>query len=165
MRALLASTGQAFVGEVTALASERNVEIGSGSFADESDGPIKRAPGRQASVPISQFTVTVVRSLAGDLIAGQSVVLEQPGGVITRADGSQAQVVLGGDEPIQTGQTYLFFASSRADRVLTSSPFGRFAVQDDGSLAAPSHFSEVPVARQLAGLSVDEAASEVQNAH
>ena len=90
--------------------------------------------------------------------------MEQPGGVTTRVDGSQARIVLEGDEPIQVGGTYLFFASARADGILTTAPFGRFVVGADGSLELPGAFSASGVAKQLSGLSLEEAAAEVRNA-
>ena len=154
MQTLIASTGTVFIGEVTGV-SQRITEVG----AAPSGGP-----GRPAAVPISQFQVTVVQSLRGAPVAGESVVVEQPGGVTTRVDGSQARIVLEGDEPIQVGRTYLFFASARADGILTTAPFGRFVVGADGSLESPGAFSASGVARQLSGLSLEEAAAEVRNA-
>ena len=117
---------------------------------------------RHASFPISVFQVKVVRSIVGDLTVGQSVALEQPGGLITRTDGSRARIVLEGDEPIQVGTRYLMFTYVRADGTLASSPFGRFIVGNDGSIAPLGKWASLPVARQLDGASVEEAAGEVQ---
>ena len=167
LNALIASSGTVFVGEVTGLREQRTAELGDPSGAGGSasgTNPGKEGAGRrQASIPISVFEVTVVRSLAGGLAEGETAALEQLGGVITRADGTRARVMLEGDEPLTIGARYLIFATVRADGVLTSAPFGRFKVSDGGSVAPLDGWSGLPVARQLDGVSVDEAAREVQS--
>ena len=168
MKTLITSSGTVFVGEVTGLSEQRTVELGGpagdGGPSTASNSVKSAAVRRQASIPISVFQVTVVRSLAGGLAAGETAALEQPGGVITRSDGSRARVAFEGDEPLTIGTRYLIFASVRGDGVLTSAPFGRFTVRDGGSIAPLEGWSGLPVARQLTGVNVDEAAGEVQNA-
>jgi hypothetical protein len=166
MKTLIASTGTVFVGEVTGLSEQRTAQLGgptSAGDASPGDNPGDAGTGRrQASIPISVFEVTVVRSLAGGLAEGQTATLEQPGGVITRTDGSQARIILDGDEALTIGTRYLFFASVRGDGVMTSAPFARFTVRDDGSIAPLSEWSGLPVASQLTGVGLDDAAREVQ---
>jgi hypothetical protein len=167
MKTLLASSDAVFVGEVAGLIEQRNVEFGgptSAADAPPAANPGKDAVARRASVPISVFQVTIVRSIAGGLTEGQKASVEQPGGVITRSDGSQAQVVLDGDELLTPGTKYLFFASVKGNGALTSAPFARFTVRDGESLAPLDGWSGLPVARQLNDRSVDEAADTVRNA-
>jgi hypothetical protein len=162
IKTLIASTGTVFVGEVRAV-SQRTAQIGGELPGGEATGANSGKPGgrQPASFPISTFEITVVRPLAGGLSAGQAVKLEQPGGVTTQTDGGQARIQLEGDEPLEVGRTYLIFASARADGVLTTAPFARFAVGEDGSLASLSEWADLPAARELSGASIDEAASEV----
>jgi hypothetical protein len=151
---LIASTGTVFVGEVVALNGQRTQPVGRGAVTGE---------GPRANFPISEYQVVVRRTLVGGLQEGDSVRLEQPGGVTSGADGSRARIMLEGDEPFEVGVTYLIFGSLREDGVLTSSPFGRFVV-DNGSLKALEHWTDLPVARQLAGDSVEAAGREIQGA-
>jgi hypothetical protein len=92
------------------------------------------------------------------------VAIEQLGGVTTGPDGSQARIILEGDELLEAGRTYLFFASIGPDGTITSAPFARFAVGSNGSLAALPDWAHLGIAARLAGMSVEGAAAEVQNA-
>jgi hypothetical protein len=151
---LIASTGTVFVGEVVALSGQRTQTVGRGAATAE---------GPSADFPISEYQVTVRRSLAGGLAEGTSVTLEQPGGVTTGADGSQARIMLEDDEPLEVGQTYLIFGSLGEDGVLTTAPYGRFVVEN-GSISPLDGWAQLPVAEQLAGRSVEDAAAQVENA-
>jgi len=165
VQTLVQTTDAVFVGEVTALTGQREERLG--IIESESTGsnpPRKPATRRPVDFPISVYEVLIQRSLAGAPAEGSDVVLEQPGGLITRADGSQARVILEGDEMLEAGRTYLFFASVKDDGVVTSAPFARFVVSDDGSLAPLKSWADLPAAQRLASLSVDEASIEVQAA-
>lgn len=148
-----------------ALSGQRTEQIGS----DQSDAPNDAANPKPAArqfpaFPISLYEVRVVRSLAGAPAEGSTVVLEQPGGATTRADGSRVYVRLEGDEPVEVGATYLFFANVNAEGNMTSSPFGRFAVSADGSLTPLKAWETLPVARELANRTLEEAAGDIEAA-
>jgi hypothetical protein len=153
---LLRSTGTVFVGRITALKGQHTQQIGRGAVVPGSGGP-------SVSFPITEFEVTVVRSLQSGLEEGSSLALEQPGGLITRTDGTPGRIALEGDEPIDVGKTYLIFGSVRADGVLTTTPFGRFVVEN-GRASPPEGWEHLPAAKQIAGRTIDDVALEVENA-
>ena len=158
-------TDAVFVGDVTALRGQRQERLApTGSESPDGNAPEKPATRRPVDFPISVYEVMVRRSLAEAPAEGLNVVLEQPGGLITREDGSQARVILEGDEMLEVGRTYLFFASMNADGVVSSAPFARFVVSHDGSLAPLKSWAELPATQRLASLGVEEAAIEVRAA-
>jgi hypothetical protein len=165
IQTLVSTTDAVFVGEVTALSGQREERLGrAGNDGAGSNTAEKPATRRSADFPISIYAVLVQRSLGGALVEGSTVVLEQPGGLTTRADGSQASIILEGDQMLEAGSTYLFFASVQPYGVVTSAPFARFVVSNDGSLAPLKTWAHLPAAQRLASLSVEEAAVEVHAA-
>jgi hypothetical protein len=153
---LLRSTGTVFVGRVTALNGQRTQQIGRGAVVPGNGGP-------SASFPISEYEITVVRPLRGAPPEGSTLPLEQPGGLITRTDGTPGRIALAGDEPFGVGKTYLIFGSLREDGVLTTAPFGRFTF-DDGAASPLEGWAHLPVAQHLTGRSIEDVAREVQDA-
>jgi hypothetical protein len=141
----LASASRAIlVGKVVRLADQTSVAVG------------------RSELPLSRFEVAVEHAIAGTG-TGDTITVEQVGGVTTRDDGTQARIVLEGDETLQPGRTYLFFLSEKEDGALSSPPFARLLVGDDGTLQAPSDWATVPVINQLSGLTLQEAIDEISS--
>lgn len=163
VRTLVQTTDAVFVGDVTALTGQREERLGpAGNESAGSNPAQKPATRRPADFPISVYEVLVQRSLRGALAEGSTVVLEQPGGLTTRTNGSQATIILEGDQMLEAGSTYLFFANVQPDGAVTSAPFARFVVSNDGSLAPLESWADLPAAQRLASLSVEDAVVEVQ---
>jgi hypothetical protein len=164
VQTLVQTTDAVFVGEVTALSGQRQERLGpAANEGASSNRPEKPAVRRAATFPISVYEVLVRNSLDGPFVAGSQVVIEQLGGLTTRADGSQANIILEGDELLAVGRKYLFFASVQPDGIVTSAPFARFSVSSDGSIAPLEAWAHLPAAQHLAGMSVEAATVEVQS--
>jgi hypothetical protein len=108
--------------------------------------------------------VSVTRPISGTFAAGSSTVVEQIDGTIPGPDGSPVSVILEGDEPLQSGATYMFFADYKPDGNLTSPPFGRLEVGAGGDLQPLAEWTRLGALRQLSELSVDGAAAAVKDA-
>jgi hypothetical protein len=145
---LVASTDVTFTGTVVGRSGQRDIPVS------------EVLPGR--SLPITQFDVRVEEVAAGRLSAGTVIVVEQPGGQVTKPDGSSVAYVLEGDVPIAVGQKYLFFASFKDNGALAAAPFARFPIKD-GSVTAPEGWAILGAVSQLSGAAVRDAMSEVRS--
>ena len=122
-------------------------------------GPEAPAP-RWADLPVSQFEVLIESVVSGTLPTG-TVILEQIGGVETRPDGTRVRFKLEHDEPVQVGQTYLFFASLQDDGSVVAPPFGRMNVRPDGSLAAAAGWEHLGAMTALSRKNLEDAEREI----
>jgi hypothetical protein len=118
--ALIASSDAVFVGRVTQELPQR---------AETLPGPEGR-PAAGRTFPISRYEAVVESSVAGGVAAGAVVVIEQAGG---EDPGDGHAVMIEGDELIQAGKTYVFFASQKGNGTWTAAPYGRLEVRDAGS--------------------------------
>jgi hypothetical protein len=146
---LIDNTGTVFVGKVTRSLGQREADVGSG------------APSK-AKFPISSFEIRVISPLRNGGRQGDLVVVEQPGGVVDQPSG-KVVAVLEGDEPLAVGKTYLFFSTTKESGALTSPPFGRFEMGNDGRAQALKSWGGSGVARALEGLTVSEASARVRS--
>jgi hypothetical protein len=141
---LVAATGTVFVGEVTQQV-DRDVSTTS-----------PKALGPKATIPVTSFEVRLTKPIVGSRAAGETVVFDQPYGVVEQSDGP-VMLFLEGDSPLEVGKSYLFFASAREDGTLTSAPFARFEIEDNGELKGLEGWTDSGVARALAEATVSEA--------
>jgi hypothetical protein len=146
VEALAASSDAVFVGRVVRPLPQRSETL-----------PGRGNGGAGAEIPVSAFDVTVEAAMKGAAAAGASVVVEQPGGTRQGNDGDFV-VLLEGDELIQPGRSYLFFAVQKENGALTAAPFGRFEVAADGTVSGLPEW-QTPAARTLVGQPVSAAAS------
>jgi hypothetical protein len=72
-------------------------------------------------------------------------------------------VILAGDEPLQTGATYVFFADYKPNGNLTVPPFGRLQAEA-GGLAPLPEWTNMGALRELTGVPVDDAAAVIEEA-
>jgi hypothetical protein len=152
LRALIRSSDEVFLGRVTGVVGQ-----------SEADRPPGMNPRRQA-LPVTSFEVFVTEAHVGNLARAETVIIEQVGGTIPVQGGGASRVVLEGDEVLERGAEYLFFADRKADGALTVPPFGRLQVRGDGSLAALEQWSGLGALQQLTGLSVSAAVAKVERA-
>ena len=146
---LVAATGTVFVGEVTRPLGDRGAP-----------SSLPRPGGPKVSIPVTSFEVRVTTGIIGGKLAGETVIFDQPYGVVDRPAGP-VMVLLEGDSPLEVGTSYLFFASARDDGTLTAAPYARFEATADG-FEAPPEFRDVPVAEQLRPLDAAEAAARIR---
>lgn len=141
-RTLADSSDQVFVGTVVRKTGQETLDVRSMAPADD--------PGADRTLPLSLFEVRVDESVAGDLGIGTLVVMEQLGGVHTRGDGSEVLVVLDGDEPLEEGAQYVFFAddSKTTPGRIGSSPFARMKVTG-GGLEAMERWRDLGATQEL----------------
>lgn len=148
------------LGRVTRLASQQNEALAPNSAPAV---PVPGKPARESTgttIPISTFEVTVTDVLSGSAAAGDTVTVEQLGGVIADADGKPALIVLENDKRIEIGTTYLFFLKRGTDGTLTSAPFGRFVLSDTGFAAMPA-WQSTGAASEIARSSAAEVKEKV----
>lgn len=148
---LIGSSTHVFLGSVDELSGMRTEEV-----------ELPRAS-EPTVVPVSIFDVTVDTAYKGEFDDGSAVV-EQVGGRTTDPEGEEKIVLLDSDELVRAGETYLFFSIEKENGTLNTPPFGRFHVQDDGTLMPVFHWTELAVSRLLAGLTETEAGNEIQSA-
>jgi hypothetical protein len=116
------------------------------------------AAGSDAPLPVSLFDVRVVGSWSGGLAPGETVIIQQAGGEVTRRDGKTAMVLLEGDQRLVAGNRYLFIVPQGAEvggRIITQ-PFNRLEVTDDG-LAPLRQWAHLDALASLSGRSAGEA--------
>lgn len=146
---LLQTSDEVFFGRVTSVIGQQETAVG---------------PGSKGTLPVTSFEVSVVSNLSGSLATGSTVVIEQVGGATEISGGAQANIVLEGDERLEPGIEYLFFADRKPNGTLTSPPFGRLQVGADGGLTALPRWSSLGALQQLAGLQASAAAARVGTA-
>lgn len=122
------------------------------------DVPVLKGTAGEVQIPTSLFSVLVERPLTGDSRIGEYVSIRQAGGPTKAADGTSLIVTLEGDEILEEGQTYLFFASPSPDGVgLVTSPFARLRVDTSNRLSPLREWSSAGALEQLADLPADRA--------
>jgi hypothetical protein len=151
LETLTSSADVVFRGSVVALKGQRLVLSTPGSGEPGAAAP------RWADMPVSQFQVRVESISSGNLPPDATVTLEQLGGVQTQPDGTQVRIMLEGDEPIEVGLTYLFFASFQEDGSMVVPPFGRMKVRADSTLAAEQAWAHLGALQQLSDLHLGDA--------
>ena len=134
--ALIASSDAVFVGRVTQELPQREETL---------PGPEGR-PAAGRTFPISRYEAVVESSVAGGLADGSTVVIEQAGG---EDPGDGHVVMLEGDDLIEAGKTYVFFASQKDNGTWTAAPYGRLEVRGDGSLRAAAMWRSLPASAAL----------------
>jgi hypothetical protein len=139
-----------FVGEVTRSAVQQEVEVGT-------SGALK------SQIPLSSFEVRVTSPLVGELSEGDTVVVEQPGGVVNQTSGDVV-AVLEGDELLSVGETYLFFSARKESGALSTPPFGRFKVGNAGELTSLPQWKDLPAAQELSRLGAAQGAAAIEEA-
>jgi len=144
---LARSADAVFEGTVVAVEQQRLWDPFEGELGDASSSERRPEP-----LPISVFRVKVESAWVGELAAGSEVLVEQPGGSLAQSDGDTITVVLEFDELLEVGETYLFWAQdSAADNGnLSTSPFMRLRVADDGSLEPLAAWSTLDGLRHYA---------------
>jgi hypothetical protein len=150
---LLASSDAVFVGRVSGLRGQRLEDLSPPNAAEASTSDVVKPPAkRAASLPISVFEVQVTETWKGQLDAGTTVFVEQPGGTTPSSGGGSTRVVLEGDEPMVVGETYLFwFGPTSASRYVTS-PFRRLELSSSGRFEPLAGWGHLGALRQLSGL-------------
>lgn len=145
---LTGSSTHVFIGEVLDLDDVRFEQL---------------SPGRESTseVPVSIFNVSVETEFKGEFDDSGTVIVEQLGGFVEE-DGGEVLVVLEGDEPLEIGQTYLFFSIEKNNGTLNTPPFGRFIMESDGTVLSLSEWKELSLSRQLEGLSPDKLRDEIE---
>jgi len=154
---LIAASDAVFVGRVGRLVEVREETLipGTGS------SPVPGKPGRgETTVPVSVFEVTVGRSARGGLVRGSTVSFEQAGG-LTYRNGSPVRFELEGDEPLQPGGEYLFFAVYKPNGSLSAPPYARLQVTAEG-LLPQEPWARLGALQLLSGLSAGEATGLVE---
>jgi hypothetical protein len=149
--ALVASSDAVFVGRVTQELPQRTETL---------PGPANR-PVESRTFPISRYETVVESSVAGGVGQGSTVVVEQAGG---EAPGDGHTVMLEGDELIEAGKTYVFFATRKENGTWTAAPYGRLEVLGDGSLSAAEEWRGLPASQALDGSGVTGASGEIRSA-
>jgi hypothetical protein len=152
VEALTQFADEVFVGRVARLPEQREVTIGSGLPENST---------RQPTFPLSRYEVTVEEAVLGSLAAGSVAVMEQVGGLVANDGGPGQRVVLEGDEPLEPGATYLFFANEKSNGSYSSAPFARLRVGSGQDLSVPAVWSHLPALQALSGSTVGQAAAEV----
>jgi hypothetical protein len=163
--ALVQSSNVVFAGEVTGLQGQRVREFSASSNSDSSfarDGGA--APEGGLQFPISVFEVRVDQSIVGGLAEGSTVAIQQAGGVTRRSDGSNVKVVLEGDEPLEAGRRYLFFATMGPDGTLSAPPFARLEIGVKGALEPVAGWDQLGALQRLSNVSIHEAEREIDAA-
>jgi hypothetical protein len=69
--------------------------------------------------------------------------------------------MLEGDEPIEVGQTYLFFGSFQRDGSIVVAPFGRMKVRPDGSLVAEPGWEHLGALAELSSRNLGDAERQI----
>jgi len=152
---LIGSADVVFRGNVVALKGQRPALSRPGGAESGAPRP------RWGDTPVSQFEVLVESVVSGSITPGTSVTVEQLGGVETRADGTRVRLMLEGDEPIEVGQTYLFFGSFQDDGSIVAAPFGRMKVGPDGSLAAEPGWEHLGALTDLSRRNLGDAERQI----
>ena len=153
---LMTDRNWSFVGEVTALDEQLNVDIVPGD-----DGPQPTVAGKPTpaagrtgppTMPISIFRVRITDVISGDLAVGETVLVRQTGGYHVQSTGETIKVVLEGDELLEAGMSYLFFASPNPEKRFQTSPVSRMKAAG-GSFEALEGWGELPAFQQIAAAS------------
>jgi len=152
LQSLIGSSDEVFVGSVTRVLGQ-----------SEGEQAPRMNNGRRG-LPLTSFEVTVKSAQIGSLTPGDTVVIEQAGGITEVSGGSRVSIVLEGDKLLENGAEYLFFADRKANGNLTVPPFGRLQVGGDGSLEPLAAWSRLGALRQLSGLSASGAAARIGQA-
>jgi len=154
LNTLIGSADVVFRGHVAALKSQR--PLTPRPPGAEAGG----AAPRWADMPVSRFEVRIERVVAGNLTAATAF-FEQLGGVETRPDGTQVRIMLNGDQPIEVGETYLFFGSFQEDGSIVAPPFGRMHVRPNGGLVAEAGWEDLGALAELSRRNLGDAERQI----
>lgn len=117
-------------------------------------GTLAIGPLQTESMPISLYELVIESPINGLLNEGDTVTVEQRGGVSKRSDGTTVRFVLDGDEPLRVGTSYLFWLarSTAQNDHYSTVPFARMMKTLDGSFVASKHWAEMSALKELSGL-------------
>jgi hypothetical protein len=150
---LLGSSDAVFAGKVLRLVETRQDRFLPGREGTGIPGKPSRGP---VDFPFSVFELQITRSMKGGLSPGSTVMFEQSGG-ITDQDGTPVRLQLAGDDPIESGREYMFFAAYKKNGALSAPPYGRLEVGTDGRLRPLKHWAHLGALLQLTGRTAVEA--------
>jgi hypothetical protein len=123
--------------------------------------PHTSAPG--PTIPISDYSVSVLVSIRGDVSAGDAVTLSVAGGDLELPDGQLRRWVLQGNPLLDVGQTYLLF-TTRWESVLVTAPWGKFEIADDRVEPMIDEWATLGVVKELSGKLTAEAIQQIASA-
>jgi hypothetical protein len=150
--ALATSSDIVFVGKIESVSGQR-YENSYLQGAVSNPIPGKPTPDLTRGFPVTAFNVSVSEALSGDVVAGQQITIEQPGGLTTGPDGNEVVVLLEGDEPVEVGGTYLLFVQRKPNGSYNTPPYARFAM-NEGSFQAIASWSGFPAAETIEGVDI-----------
>ncbi|MEX0684253.1 MAG: hypothetical protein WD472_12460 [Dehalococcoidia bacterium] len=162
LRTLVSSSDVVFVGTVVTRAGQADAPLGptsSGEAAQFAQQPVTR----QAGFPVSKFDVEVTKAIVGALTEGDALVIEQPGGFVSGADGVRSLLVLEGDQPLEPGVSYLIFATLKPNGAYASAPYARMRIAHN-DVSAGETWRHLPAVAQLEGQRLDQAIAEISDA-
>lgn len=162
LTSLIEATGTVFVGEVTAKLSQTDSAQAQLPAGGASTGKV--ASHGPPGFPISHFAVHVLEPFEGGLETSDTLVIQQAGGEVEDASGVLVTAVLEGDELLEPGTNYLFFALLKDNGTYSAPPFARFEIGDDGRLIAPVKWAALGALSSLDGEATGAALREVQRA-
>lgn len=122
------------------------------------DEPAKSPVQVLDNLPISLFSVRVERSWSPDLSVGETVIVQQVGGMLNRSDGSHVEIRIDTDSPLSEGTTYLFFSQrspSQPDHLVTW-PFARLELDATAKFRPLEGWRDFGGVHELAGLGPNE---------
>ena len=159
---LVSSSDAVFIGTVTRQTGQRTETSGLAVplGPPDSDQP---ASGRARGFPVSVFDVHVSDPLVGGLAVGQTVTMEQLGGIVPTDGGQDVRVVLEGDTPLTPGREYLFFATIKPNGTYSSTPYAKIPILE-GNLSVDARWANLPAIAAINGQRADYAAQEIRNA-
>ncbi len=159
---LVGSSDAVFTGTVTRQTGQRSEPLGPAAPLGP-PAPDQPASGGPSGFPVSVFEVRVNEPLVGGLVAGQTVTMEQLGGIVPAGDGQDARLVLEGDTPLTSGRQYLFFATVKPNGAYSSAPYAKIPIYE-GGLSVDVAWAHLPAVAAIAGHRADRAAQEIRDA-
>ncbi len=159
---LVSSSDAVFIGTITRQTGQRSEPSG---LAVPLGPPDSDRPGidERRGFPVSVFDVHVSGSLVGGLAVGQTVTMEQLGGIVPADGGQDLRVVLEGDTPLTPGRQYLFFATIKPNGTYSSTPYAKIPIVE-GILSVDAGWANLPAIAAIDGQRADYAAQEIRNA-
>jgi len=114
-------------------------------------------------LPVTFFDVTVEVALSNDISVGDSLTVQQAGGIVTLASGQNARLLLEQDEALVVGNKYMFFLTPSPidENVLVTSPFARLSMSGDGRFEPLPGWENMAAMSTLAELNIQQAGAVV----
>ncbi len=159
---LVRSSDAVFIGTITRQTGQRSEPLSPTALFGP-PAPDQSASGGPPGFPVSVFEVRVNEPLVGGLAVGQTVTMEQLGGIVPAGDGQDVRVVLEGDTPLTSGRQYLFFATVKPNGAYSSAPYAKIPIYE-GALSADVAWADLPAIAAIAGQRADSAAQEIRDA-